>query len=245
MIKKVIVGCMAESAVSVTREPDSVILTWEIYSTPITSRVFLCLWIALLSNINLLYVPMSCLGTYYAIASKTSNTSYLYFYHTHYINDCGSDSSGGTGIQADIKTISYWWLCVSIITAVTSQNTLGVTAVMPIPLTHIENQIDAVFNDLNVIAVKVGMLTDTKTIELVAKKLNQYQPQHIVIDPVMVATSGDVLMAENAIVSLIDPVTNRNGDHTNLAEAAALIAEKTPHTCQKFNQMLDKLTSFP
>lgn len=105
----------------------------------------------------------------------------------------GSDSGGGAGIQADIKAISATgsYAC-SVITAITSQNTHGVSAIHPVPLEHIESQLDAVFSDLNIVAVKIGMLADADIIQLVARKLRQYTPKFLVIDPVMVATSGDL-----------------------------------------------------
>ncbi|KOO12042.1 hydroxymethylpyrimidine kinase, partial [Vibrio xuii] len=104
---------------------------------------------------------------------------------------------GGAGIQADIKAISATgsYAC-SVITAITSQNTLGVSAIHPIPLAHIESQLDAVFSDLNVVAVKIGMLADEAIITLVARKIQQYAPKFLVIDPVMVASSGDLLLAQ-------------------------------------------------
>ncbi|AGH81060.1 bifunctional hydroxy-methylpyrimidine kinase/ hydroxy-phosphomethylpyrimidine kinase [Psychromonas sp. CNPT3] len=137
----------------------------------------------------------------------------------------GSDSGGGAGIQADIKSISATgsYAC-SVITAITAQNTLGVTAIFPIPLEHIEKQLDAVFSDLNIIAVKVGMLADSDIIALVARKIKQYRPIFVVVDPVMVASSGDLLLKKSAIntlktqlLPLADIVT------PNLPEAAALL----------------------
>ena len=136
----------------------------------------------------------------------------------------GSDSGGGAGIQADIKSISATGsFACSAITAITSQNTLGVSAILPIPLEHVESQLDAVFGDIKVSTVKIGMLADTDIIQVVAKKLRQYQPKFIVLDPVMVATSGDLLLQESAIKSLknslfplVDIIT------PNLPEASAL-----------------------
>ncbi len=115
----------------------------------------------------------------------------------------GSDSSGGAGIQADIKTISATgsYAC-SVITAITSQNTCGVSAIHNIPVQHIESQLDAVFTDLNIIAVKIGMLSNSEIIHAVATKLCQYKAQNIVIDPVMIATSGDLLLQQSAISAL-------------------------------------------
>ena len=117
----------------------------------------------------------------------------------------GSDCSGGAGIQADIKAISATgsYAC-SVITAITSQNTLGVFDIHPIPVVNIASQLDAVFSDLNIIAVKIGMLADADIINLVARKLAHYKPKFIVLDPVMVATSGDRLLEESAIDTLKD-----------------------------------------
>ncbi|MGF1688307.1 bifunctional hydroxymethylpyrimidine kinase/phosphomethylpyrimidine kinase [Photobacterium japonica] len=142
----------------------------------------------------------------------------------------GSDSGGGAGIQADIKAISATggYAC-SVITAITAQNTLGVSAICPIPFEHVEFQLDAVFSDLNVVAVKVGMLADTDIIKVVAAKIKQYRPAYVVVDPVMVATSGDLLLETSAIstlkaelLPLADVIT------PNLPEAAALVGGQVP-----------------
>lgn len=157
----------------------------------------------------------------------------------------GSDSGGGAGIQADIKTISATggYAC-SVITAITSQNTLGVSAIHPIPVEHIESQLEAVFSDLNVVAVKVGMLADSEIIEMVAKKIRQYKPQYLVIDPVMVATSGDLLLKHQAIevlkqelLPLADLIT------PNLPEAATLVSSDVPRTEDDMGAMIEDLRS--
>lgn len=144
----------------------------------------------------------------------------------------GSDSGGGAGIQADIKTISATgsYAC-SVITATTAQNTLGVTDVHPIPVSHVAAQLDAVFSDLAIQAVKIGMLADANIIKVVADKLRHYQPRHIILDPVMVATSGDLLLKQEAIETmqselfpLVDLIT------PNLPEAATLLGQATPQT---------------
>lgn len=142
----------------------------------------------------------------------------------------GSDSGGGAGIQADIKAISATgsYAC-SAITAITSQNTLGVSAIFPIPLAHIESQLDAIFSDINISAVKIGMLADSDIIKIVADKLRQYQPKFVVLDPVMIATSGDLLLQENAINTLkreLFPLVNIITP--NLPEAAALTGLPVP-----------------
>ena len=142
----------------------------------------------------------------------------------------GSDSSGGAGIQADIKAISATgsYAC-SVITAITAQNTLGVLAIFPIPLEHIEKQLDAVFTDLNVVAVKVGMLADSDIIKIVVAKIKQYQPKFLVIDPVMITTSGESLLAQSAIgVLKSELLPLANIITPNLPEAAALIGSAVP-----------------
>ncbi len=155
----------------------------------------------------------------------------------------GSDSGGGAGIQADIKAISATgsYAC-SAITAITAQNTLGVSAIFPIPLEHIEKQLDAIFTDLNVVTVKVGMLADCGTIKLVAEKIKQYKPSFLVVDPVMVATSGDLLLKTSAIdtlkselLPLADLIT------PNLPEAAALTQSALPTDELSMRAMVDKL----
>lgn len=117
----------------------------------------------------------------------------------------GSDSSGGAGIQADLKTMSSLGMyAASVITSVTAQNTCGVTAIHVIPADIIAEQIKAVMTDIEPVAVKVGMLNDSATMNVVADTLRQYNVKHLVIDPVMVATSGDRLMKEDAINTFIE-----------------------------------------
>lgn len=116
----------------------------------------------------------------------------------------GSDSGGGAGIQADIKTISACGCyAASVITAITVQNTLGVKGVHPIPIDIIEGQITAVMDDIGADAIKIGMLHSTEVIKVVRKTLEKYSIRNIVLDPVMVSTSGHRLMEENAIDTLI------------------------------------------
>jgi hydroxymethylpyrimidine/phosphomethylpyrimidine kinase len=114
----------------------------------------------------------------------------------------GSDSGGGAGIQADIKTFSALGVyAASVITAITAQNTRGVTAVEDISVATIIAQMDAVFSDLAVNAVKIGMVSRIETIAAIAERLRR-QSQPVVLDPVMVATSGDRLLHEDAIETL-------------------------------------------
>ncbi|CCN34665.1 Hydroxymethylpyrimidine/phosphomethylpyrimidine kinase [Vibrio nigripulchritudo SO65] len=157
----------------------------------------------------------------------------------------GSDSGGGAGIQADIKAISATGsFACSAITAITSQNTQGVSAIFPIPLDHVESQLDAVFTDLNIAAVKVGMLADSGIIKVVANKIKQYKPKYLVVDPVMVATSGDLLLEQSAIstlkaelLPLADVIT------PNLPEGAALTGNPVPESEADMESMIDQLRS--
>jgi hydroxymethylpyrimidine/phosphomethylpyrimidine kinase len=115
----------------------------------------------------------------------------------------GSDSGGGAGIQADLKTFAALGLYgASAITAITAQNTLGVTAIHDVPLDVVAAQIDAVVSDLPPEAVKVGMLSSPAIVELVANKLAGFGLDRVVVDPVMVAKSGDRLLRPEAVEAL-------------------------------------------
>jgi hydroxymethylpyrimidine/phosphomethylpyrimidine kinase len=139
----------------------------------------------------------------------------------------GSDSSGGAGIQADLKTfaaLGVYGACV--ITALTAQNTQGVTGIHQVPPDFVTAQIDAVFADLDVGAVKIGMVAELSVIEAIAAGLTRWSPRHIVLDPVMVATSGDRLLANDAVEALRAKLVPRASILTpNLPEAAALLGE--------------------
>ena len=136
----------------------------------------------------------------------------------------GSDSGGGAGIQADLKTFSASGVYgASVITAITAQNTRGVTQIHDVPPAMIAAQIDAVFSDLAVAAVKIGMLSSTVAIGAVAAGLDRHRAQNVVLDPVMVATSGDRLLAGDAVATLKRDLFPRALLITpNLHEAAAL-----------------------
>src|SRR3954466_4947797 len=115
----------------------------------------------------------------------------------------GSDSSGGAGIQADLKTFAALGVYgASVITALTAQNTLGVTGVHPVSADFVIAQIDAVFGDLDVRAVKIGMVAQTATIDAIAQALGRRPQKQVVLDPVMIATSGDRLLAADAVEGL-------------------------------------------
>jgi hydroxymethylpyrimidine/phosphomethylpyrimidine kinase len=117
----------------------------------------------------------------------------------HLLTIAGSDSSGGAGIQADLKTFAaHGCYGMSVITAVTAQNTTGVTAIQNMTPDVVAAQIDAVFSDIRVDAVKVGMVSTASTIRVIAEKMKEWKPRFLVVDPVMVATSGAYLLEEDA-----------------------------------------------
>lgn len=115
----------------------------------------------------------------------------------------GSDSSGGAGIQADIKTMmAHKVYAMSAITALTAQNTTGVEEIMEVTPDFLERQLECVFTDIFPDAVKIGMVSDVSLIQVISKVLKKYHAKNIVVDPVMVATSGSSLMQEEAVQTL-------------------------------------------
>jgi hydroxymethylpyrimidine/phosphomethylpyrimidine kinase len=139
----------------------------------------------------------------------------------------GSDSSGGAGVQADLKTFAAFGVYgASVITALTAQNTSGVRGIHLVPADFVTAQIDAVFGDLDVKAVKIGMVAQATTIDAIVAGLARWSPRHIVLDPVMVASSGDRLLASDALERLRTKLIPRASLVTpNLPEAAALLEE--------------------
>ena len=115
----------------------------------------------------------------------------------------GSDSSGGAGIQADIKTMTANGVfAMSAITALTAQNTTGVTDIFETTPRFLAEQLDAIFTDIYPDAVKIGMVSSAELIDTIAEKLHAYEAKHIVVDPVMVATSGSKLLRDDAVQAL-------------------------------------------
>ena len=143
----------------------------------------------------------------------------------------GSDSSGGAGIQADLKTFSALGVYgASVITALTAQNTTGVQGIHDVPPEFVTAQIDSVFSDLSVSAVKIGMLSQPQVIEAVAAGLTRHGAHNVVLDPVMVATSGDRLLAPDAIDALRTGLIPLALLVTpNMPEAAAILDEPVAH----------------
>lgn len=137
----------------------------------------------------------------------------------------GSDSGGGAGIQADLKTFAALGVYgTSVITALTAQNTRGVSGIHDIPGDFITAQIDAVFSDFDIVAVKIGMVSRPAAIKAIVAALDRWKAQNVVVDPVMVATSGDVLLSPDAIDLVRTELVPRASVVTpNLPEAAKLL----------------------
>jgi hydroxymethylpyrimidine/phosphomethylpyrimidine kinase len=140
----------------------------------------------------------------------------------------GSDSGGGAGIQADLKAITLLGgYGMSVLTALTAQNTLGVQAMYEVPVPFVEKQIDSVLSDIGADAIKTGMLANAEIVEVVAKKMKQYQVEKVVVDPVMVAKSGDSLLRKDAQEALIKRLIPLSMVVTpNLMEASVLTGLK-------------------
>ncbi len=155
----------------------------------------------------------------------------------------GSDSSGGAGIQADLKTFSALGVYgASVIAALTAQNTTGVTAIHEVPPDFVTAQIDAVFSDLAVGAVKIGMLGNAEVIAAVAAGLDRHNQRNIVLDPVMVATSGARLLTPDAVEVLRTQLLPRAMIVTpNLPEAAALLDAPEATDEHEMLQQADRL----
>jgi hydroxymethylpyrimidine/phosphomethylpyrimidine kinase len=142
----------------------------------------------------------------------------------------GSDSGGGAGIQADLKTFSALGTYgASVITALTAQNTRAVTAIHDLPPEFVAAQLDAVFDDIAFAATKIGMLSRPEIIEVVANGLRRHGAAHVVLDPVMVAKSGDRLLREEAVSALKELLLPLATVITpNLPEAAVLLGMEAP-----------------
>ena len=147
------------------------------------------------------------------------------FRYARVLTIAGSDSGGGAGIQADLKTFAALGCYgMSAITALTAQNTTGVRSIHPIPPAMLADQIDAVVEDIGVDAVKIGMLHSPEIAQTVADAIDRHQLTQVVFDPVMVATSGAVLINPEAMAVLVQAVFPRVGVITpNLDEAALLL----------------------
>ena len=157
----------------------------------------------------------------------------------------GSDSGGGAGLQADLKTFSALGVFgASAVTALTAQNTKCVSAISEVTSEFITSQIDTVARDLKVDAVKVGMLHRSQIIESVSKSIKQHQFGHVVVDPVMIAKSGDALLQDEAIEalkSLLVPIASIITP--NVPEAARLLRRKSDYVANNMHEAAERLLS--
>lgn len=158
----------------------------------------------------------------------------------------GSDSGGGAGIQADLKTFSALGVYgASVLAALTAQNTLGVTGIHDVPADFIRAQMDAVFSDLSVDAVKIGMLSRPEAIEVVSDGLTAHGARHIVLDPVMVAASGDPLITDAAVDVLKSSLfPNMDLITPNLHEAARLLGREPAASRADMEKQAQQLLDF-
>ncbi len=146
----------------------------------------------------------------------------------------GSDSGAGAGIQADLKTFAALGAYgTSVVTAITAQNTLGVTAVHEVPIATIEKQIDSVMEDIGADAVKTGMLASAEIIEAVAQGLGRHAVKRLVVDPVMVATSGDRLLKEDAQEALTRYLVPMAALVTPNVQEASVLADRPIETMEQ------------
>ena len=136
----------------------------------------------------------------------------------------GSDPSGGAGIEADLKTFSALGVYgATVITALTAQNTKGVFGIHDVPADFVAAQLNAVFTDLDPGAVKIGMLANAATIDVVAAALDRYQPRNVVLDPVIIASAGKKLLRGDVLGRLRDLIARARVVTPNLPEAAVLL----------------------
>lgn len=156
----------------------------------------------------------------------------------------GSDSCGGAGIQADLKSFSAQGVYgMSVITAVTAQNTQGVFSVQDITPEIIADQIDAIFKDIHVDAVKIGMVSQIASIQIIREKLLEYSPKNIVLDPVMISKSGYSLLQPEAKQALIEELLPLADVLTpNIPEAEAIISERHKKS-SKISNVEDMVTA--
>jgi len=154
----------------------------------------------------------------------------------------GSDPSGGAGIQADIKTFTALGVYgQSVITSLTAQNIFEVTAIQDIPPAFVAKQIDALYNDLGFDSVKIGMLSNKKIIGIVAEKIKQYKIKNVVLDPVIVATSGALLLNKNAIGLLKSELIPRSLVITPNIHEAEVLTGKTIRETESIKQAASEL----
>lgn len=169
--------------------------------------------------------PPFCTATYTSVPSTVSAATIAAARYARVLSIAGSDSSGGAGIQADLKTFSALGCYgMTAITALTAQNTLGVRAIESVTPAMLQAQIAAVVEDVGVDAVKIGMLPSPEAVRVVARAIECYRLPHVVLDPVMVASSGDQLIASATVQVLVQELFPLAHIVTpNLDEAALLL----------------------
>lgn len=155
----------------------------------------------------------------------------------------GVDPSGGAGILADIKAMSALGAYgTAVVAALTAQNTQGVTAVSPVPAEFVAAQIDTLFADVRIDAVKIGMLGQQSVTRSVADRLAHWRPKHLVLDPVMIAKSGDSLLERSAIDELRESLLPQSTMVTpNLPEAGVLLDARPAETVKEMRRMAERL----
>lgn len=155
----------------------------------------------------------------------------------------GVDPSGGAGILADIKAMSALGAYgTAVVAALTAQNTLGVTDIAPVPAQFVANQIDTLFSDVRIDAVKIGMLGQQAVTRIVAERLIHWRPRHLVLDPVMIAKSGDALLERSAIDELRESLVPLCTMITpNLPEAGVLLESRPVETVKEMRGVAERL----
>lgn len=171
---------------------------------------------------------VSCSSKIIDVCIEREAVTVTYKKYCRVLSIAGSDSGGGAGIQADMKTISAnHCYAMTVITALTAQNTVGVSAIHPVPVDFVEKQLEAVLSDIGADAIKVGMLFSPALIETVAEQLVKFSAGNIVLDPVMVAQSGDRLIEDDAVSALKEKLIPLADLITpNIPEAAVLLDRK-------------------
>lgn len=156
----------------------------------------------------------------------------------------GSDSGGGAGIQADIKTFSALGVfATSVITAVTAQNTLGVCGIQAISPEIVQSQLEAVLDDIPVDAIKIGMLQNQDIVEVVSQTIDKYQPHHVILDPVMISTSGAKLLEDKTIESIVRLLFSRTTLITPNIDEAAFLSDRSIHSEEDMQEAGCRLVS--
>ena len=174
--------------------------------------------------------------------SSTSSVSATLPRYARVLSIAGSDSGGGAGIQADLKTMSALGCYgMTAITALTAQNTQGVRGIHGVPPAFLQDQLDAVLQDIGTDAVKIGMLHAPEVVQVVAGAIDRYQLKNVVLDPVMVATSGDRLIAEATVGELVRELFPRAAVITPNLDEAGLLLGRSIHGADELEQAAQDL----